>query len=53
MLERLRLRTHSVFTEFTPGELETGFHRLEQAIAADPGAPAPPDPATLLTLERP
>jgi hypothetical protein len=32
--------------------LETGFRRLEQGIAADPGAPAPADPATLLTLER-
>ncbi len=52
MLEQLRLRTHSAFAHFTPGELETGFRRLEQAIAADPSAPAPPDPATLLTLER-
>src|SRR5437667_9974429 len=52
MLQRLRLRTHSTFALFTPDELETGFRRLEQAIAADPGAPAPEDPATLLTLER-
>jgi SAM-dependent methyltransferase len=52
MLERLRLRTHSSFAQLTPGELETGFRRLEQAIAADPGAPAPQDLATLLTLER-
>ncbi len=52
MLKRLRLRTHSTFAHFTPDELETGFRRLEQAIAADPGAPAPADPATLLTLER-
>jgi SAM-dependent methyltransferase len=52
MLERLRLRTHSSFAQLTPDELETGFRRLEQAIAADPGAPAPPDAATLLTLER-
>jgi ubiquinone/menaquinone biosynthesis C-methylase UbiE len=44
--------THSTFAHFTPDELETGFRRLEQAIAADPGAPAPADPATLLTLER-
>jgi ubiquinone/menaquinone biosynthesis C-methylase UbiE len=51
-LQRLRLRVHSTFALFTPDELETGFRRLEQAIAADPGAPAPPDPATLLTLER-
>jgi SAM-dependent methyltransferase len=53
VLERLRLRTHSTFAHFTPGEIETGFRRLEQAIAADPGAPAPEDAATLLTLERP
>jgi ubiquinone/menaquinone biosynthesis C-methylase UbiE len=52
MLERLRLRTFSVFAEFTPRELETGFRRLEQAVAADPGAPAPVEPSTLLTLER-
>jgi hypothetical protein len=26
--------------------------RLEQAVAADPGAPAPADPAPLLMLER-
>jgi hypothetical protein len=36
MLERLRLRTHSVFAHFTPDELEAGFRRLEQAVAADP-----------------
>lgn len=53
VLERLRLCTHSSFAQFTPDELETGFRRLEQAIAADPGAPAPPDRATMLTLERP
>ncbi|OPG08042.1 hypothetical protein B1L11_28940 [Microbispora sp. GKU 823] len=41
MLERLRLRTHSVFAQFTPGELKAGFRRLERAVAADPGAPAP------------
>jgi len=52
-LERLRLRTHSVFAHFTPDELEAGFRRLEQAVAADPGAPAPAHPAPLLTLERP
>ncbi len=49
MLQRLRRRT---FAHFTPDELETGFRCLEQAIAADPGVPAPADPATLLTLER-
>ncbi|MFG1863234.1 class I SAM-dependent methyltransferase [Microbispora bryophytorum] len=31
-LERLRLRTHSVFAHFTPDELEVGFRRLEQAV---------------------
>jgi ubiquinone/menaquinone biosynthesis C-methylase UbiE len=53
LLPRLRLGTLSTFAHLTPDELETGFRRLEQAIAADPGAPAPPDSATLLTLERP
>ena len=52
MLERLRLRTFSVFAAFTPDELETGFRGLEQAVAADPDAPAPAEPATMLTLER-
>jgi ubiquinone/menaquinone biosynthesis C-methylase UbiE len=53
MLERLRLRTFSVFAYFTPDELEAGFRGLEQDVAADPGAPAPAEPSTLLTLERP
>jgi SAM-dependent methyltransferase len=52
MLERLRLRTFSVFAHFTSDELETGFRRLEEAVAADPDAPAPPEPSTMLTLER-
>lgn len=52
MLERLRLRTLSTFAFFTAGELDTGFRRLEEAVAADPDAPVPDDPATLLTLER-
>jgi hypothetical protein len=52
MLQRLRLRTHSTLAHFTPDELETGFRRLEQVVAADPGASAPADHATLLTLER-
>lgn len=52
MLERLRLRTLSTFAYFTPSELETGFRRLEQAVAADPDMPVPEDPATVLTLER-
>jgi ubiquinone/menaquinone biosynthesis C-methylase UbiE len=53
MLERLRLRSHSTFAHFTPEELETGFRHLERAVAEAPEAPAPEDPATLLTLERP
>lgn len=50
MLERLR--TFSVFADFTPDELAAGFRRLEQAVAADPDAPAPAEPGTLLTLQR-
>jgi SAM-dependent methyltransferase len=52
MLERLRLRTLSFFAQLSPDELEAGFRRLEQAVAADPGAPAPVFPEPLLTLER-
>jgi hypothetical protein len=52
MLERLRLRTHSIFGQFTTEETETGFARLERAVAADPDAPAPADPAPLLSFER-
>ena len=52
MLERLRLRTLSFFAQLSPDELETGFRRLEQAVAADPGAPAPMFAEPLLTLER-
>ena len=52
MLERLRLRTLSFFAQLSPDELETGFRRLEQAVAADPGAPAPVFAEPLLTLER-
>jgi SAM-dependent methyltransferase len=51
-LERLRLRTYSTFAYFAPGELEAGFRRLEQAVAADPDTPVPDVPATMLTLER-
>ena len=51
MLERLRLRTLSFFAQLTPDELETGFHRLEQAVAVDPDAPAPVFAEPLLTLE--
>lgn len=52
MLERLRLRTHSIFTQFTDEEIATGFERLERAVAADPDAPAPAEPAPLLSFER-
>ncbi|MEV4839130.1 class I SAM-dependent methyltransferase [Nonomuraea sp. NPDC049486] len=52
MLERLRLRTLSFFAQLSPDDLETGFRRLEQAVAADPDAPAPVFSEPLLTLER-
>ena len=52
MLQRLRLRTFTVFAYLTPGEIEDGFRRLEQYVGADPGAAAPAEPGTLLTLER-
>jgi ubiquinone/menaquinone biosynthesis C-methylase UbiE len=51
-LERLRLRIGSFFAQLSPDELEVGFRRLEQAVAADPGAPAPVSPEPLLSLER-
>ena len=51
MLERLRLRTLSFFAQLSPDELEAGFRRLEQAVAADPGAPAPVFAEPLLTFE--
>lgn len=51
MLERLRLRTLSFFAQLRPDELEVGFRRLEEAVAADPGAPAPVFAEPLLTLE--
>lgn len=51
MLERLRLRTLSFFAQLSPDELEAGFRRLEEAVAADPGAPAPVFAEPLLTLE--
>jgi SAM-dependent methyltransferase len=53
MLERLRLRTHSFFAQLSPDELETGFRRLEQAVAVDPGASGPAFSEPLLTFERP
>jgi SAM-dependent methyltransferase len=52
MLGRLRLRTLSFFSQLSPDEVETGFRRLEAAVAADPGAPAPVFSEPLLTLER-
>ncbi|MFF5019382.1 class I SAM-dependent methyltransferase [Streptomyces sp. NPDC001165] len=51
MLDRLRLRTLSFFAQLSPDELEAGFQRLEQAVAADPDAPAPVFAEPLLTLE--
>jgi ubiquinone/menaquinone biosynthesis C-methylase UbiE len=53
MLERLRLRTLSLFAQLSPAEQDTGLRRVEQAIAADPGAPAPALSEPLLTLESP
>lgn len=52
MLVRLRLRTLSFFAQLSPDELEVGFRRLEQAVAATPNAPAPVFAEPLLTLER-
>ncbi|MEU7741009.1 class I SAM-dependent methyltransferase [Nonomuraea sp. NPDC049158] len=52
MLQRLRLRTLSFFAQLSPDELEAGFRRLEEAVAADPDAPAPVFSEPLLTLER-
>jgi SAM-dependent methyltransferase len=52
ILERLRLRSLSFFAHLSPDELEVGFRRLEQAVAADAGAPAPVFAEPLLTLER-
>ncbi len=51
-LERLRLRTLSFFTQLTPDEIEVGFRRLEQAVAADSGALTPVFSEPLLALER-
>ncbi|MGY6019785.1 class I SAM-dependent methyltransferase [Streptomyces spinosirectus] len=51
VLERLRLRTLSFFAQLTSDEVEAGFHRLEQAVAVDPDAPAPVFAEPLLTLE--
>jgi ubiquinone/menaquinone biosynthesis C-methylase UbiE len=53
VLERLRLRTFSIFEQLTAAEVATGFERLEAAVAAHPGQPAPPEASTLLTLTKP
>lgn len=52
MLQRLRLRTLSFFAQLNPEELDAGFRRLEQAVAADRDTPAPVFAEPLLTLER-
>jgi len=52
MLERLRLRTLSFFAQLDPDDLEAGFQRLEQVVAADPDAPSPAFSEPLLTFER-
>ena len=52
VLERLRLRTLSLFAQLSPGEQEAGLRSIERAVAADPGAPAPVFAEPLLTLER-
>jgi len=51
-LEKLRLRPYSTFEQFTEAEIETGFERLERAVAADPEAVEPGVASTLLVLER-
>ncbi|MFE0100691.1 class I SAM-dependent methyltransferase [Streptomyces sp. NPDC059009] len=51
VLERLRLRTLSFFSQLGPDALETGFRRLEEAVAADPDSPAPVFDEPLLTLQ--
>jgi ubiquinone/menaquinone biosynthesis C-methylase UbiE len=53
VLEQLRLRPFSIFEQLTAEEVAIGFERLEAAVAADPGAPAPGYGQTLLTLTRP
>lgn len=52
VLGRLRLRTLSFFAQLSPDEVETGFRRLEEAVAADPDAMTPVFSEPLLTLER-
>jgi ubiquinone/menaquinone biosynthesis C-methylase UbiE len=50
-LERLRLRTLSVFGQLDPDEIAAGMRRLEEFVAANPGAPAPVFAEPLLALE--
>jgi ubiquinone/menaquinone biosynthesis C-methylase UbiE len=52
VLDQLRLRPFSIFERLTAEEVAVGFRRLEQAVAADPDAPAPRYQPTLLTLVR-
>jgi ubiquinone/menaquinone biosynthesis C-methylase UbiE len=52
MLERLRLRTFSFFARLSPDEQDEGLRRIEEAVAADPGIPAPVFAEPLLTFER-
>ncbi|AQZ71248.1 Methyltransferase [[Actinomadura] parvosata subsp. kistnae] len=52
VLERLRLRTLSIFGQLSDEEVEIGFRRLEEVVAENPGAPAPVFAEPLLTLER-
>jgi ubiquinone/menaquinone biosynthesis C-methylase UbiE len=53
VLDRLRLRPFSIFEQLTADEVAAGFERLEEAVAADPDAPAPGYQLTLLTFTRP
>ncbi|SCF04019.1 Ubiquinone/menaquinone biosynthesis C-methylase UbiE [Micromonospora haikouensis] len=52
VLDRLRLRALSFFSQLDPDEVEAGLRSIEAAVAADPDAPSPPLSEPLLTLER-
>ncbi|MFI2663064.1 class I SAM-dependent methyltransferase [Micromonospora carbonacea] len=52
VLDRLRLRALSFFSQLDPDEVEAGLRSIEEAVAADPDAPSPPLSEPLLTLER-
>jgi ubiquinone/menaquinone biosynthesis C-methylase UbiE len=41
LLEQLRLRTHTIFSLFTPEDEAAGFRRLEQAVAQEPDTLVP------------